>query len=203
MIVWDRLFGTFVDEREGEKIHYGIRKPLRSFNPVWGNLHYYADLWRASCAAVGWRAKLGVWLAPPGGWNVPLEHFDGAQFTRYQPTAPGPLRWYVALQYAVSVPFVTHCIAVAPALPLAQAAAYALGILASSVCLGALLEGRGWARWAEAARVALLGMAFALVTDWFGFVAPDALRWTVLLFGLGSAFYLLRFGASVSTEVRA
>ena len=134
---------------------------------------------------------------------MPLEHFDGAQFTRYQPTAPGPLRWYVALQYAVSVPFVTHCIAVAPALPLAQAAAYALGILASSVCLGALLEGRGWARWAEAARVALLGMAFALVTDWFGFVAPDALRWTVLLFGLGSAFYLLRFGASVSTEVRA
>ena len=203
LIVWDRLFGTFVDEREGEKIHYGIRKPLRSFNPVWGNLHYYADLWRASCAAVGWRAKLGVWLAPPGGWNVPLEHFDGAQFTRYQPTAPGPLRWYVALQYAVSVPFVTHCIAVAPALPLAQAAAYALGILASSVCLGALLEGRGWARWAEAARVALLGMVFALVTDWFGFVAPDALRWTVLLFGLGSAFYLLRFGVSASTEVRA
>jgi hypothetical protein len=198
LIVWDRLFGTFVDEREGEKIHYGIRKPLRSFNPVWGNLHYYADLWRASCAAVGWRAKLGVWLAPPGGWNVPLEHFEGAHFTRYQPTAPGPLRWYVALQYAVSVPFVTHCIAVAPTLPLAQAAAYALGILASSVCLGALLEGRGWARWAEAARVALLGMAFALVTDWFGFVAPDALRWTVLLFGLGSAFYLLRFGASVS-----
>jgi hypothetical protein len=86
---------------------------------------------------------------------------------------------------------------------LAQAAAYALGILASSVCLGALLEGRGWARWAEAARVALLGMVFALVTDWFGFVAPDALRWTVLLFGLGSAFYLLRFGASASAEVRA
>ena len=166
-------------------------------------MHYYADLWRASCAAVGWRAKLGVWLAPPGGWNVPLEHFDGAHFVRYEPTAPGPLRWYVALQYAVSVPFVTHCIAVAPTLPLAQAAAYALGILASSVCLGALLEGRGWARWAEAARVALLGMAFALVTDWFGFVAPDALRWTVLLFGLGSAFYLLRFGVSASTEVRA
>jgi hypothetical protein len=83
LIVWDRLFGTFVDEREGEKIHYGIRKPLRSFNPVWGNLHYYADLWRASCVAVGWRAKLGVWLAPPGGWNVPLEHFDGAHFVRY------------------------------------------------------------------------------------------------------------------------
>jgi len=98
----------------------------------------------------------------------------------------------VALQYAVSVPFVTHCIAVAPTLPLAQAAAYALGILASSVCLGALLEGRPWARWAEAARVLLLGLAFARLGDWFGYVAPDALRGALLALGAGSALYLLR-----------
>jgi hypothetical protein len=86
---------------------------------------------------------------------------------------------------------------------LARRSAYALGIVVSSVFLGALLEGRGWARWAEAARVAQLGVVFAVATDWFGFAAPDALRWTVLLFGLGSAFYLLRFGASASAEVRA
>ena len=52
-------------------------------------------------------------------------------------------------------------------------------------------------------RVVLLGLAFATVADWFGFVAPDALRWTVLLFGLGSALYLLRSGAVASEEVRA
>src|SRR5574343_1110223 len=143
LILWDRMFGTFVDEREGEKIHYGIRKPLRSFNPLWGNLHYYADLWQASRAAQGWRAKLGVWLAPPGGWtDGPIEHFDGNHFVRYQPTPAGPVRWYVALQYAVAVPFVTHCIAVAERLPRAQGLTYAVGIVLSSVCLGALLEGR-------------------------------------------------------------
>jgi sterol desaturase/sphingolipid hydroxylase (fatty acid hydroxylase superfamily) len=33
--------GTFAIEREEEPIVYGIRKPLNSWNPVWGNLHYY------------------------------------------------------------------------------------------------------------------------------------------------------------------
>ncbi len=67
LILWDRLFGTFEDERDGEKIVYGIRKPLKSYSPIWGNLHYYADLWRESVAAQGRRAKVGVWVAPPGG----------------------------------------------------------------------------------------------------------------------------------------
>ena len=57
-VLWDRLFGTFADERDDEKICYGIRKPLHSFSPIKGNLHYYADLWQMSRAAKGWRAKL-------------------------------------------------------------------------------------------------------------------------------------------------
>ncbi len=48
LVLWDRLFGSFVEERVGEPIVYGVRKPLRSFNPLWGNLHYYADLWHAA-----------------------------------------------------------------------------------------------------------------------------------------------------------
>ncbi|MBK9522305.1 MAG: sterol desaturase family protein [Rhodocyclaceae bacterium] len=58
LVLWDRLFGTFADERDDEKICYGIRKPLHSFSPIKGNLHYYADLWQMSRAAKGWRAKL-------------------------------------------------------------------------------------------------------------------------------------------------
>ncbi|MEN9790006.1 MAG: hypothetical protein RLZZ473_2070, partial [Pseudomonadota bacterium] len=35
-ILWDRLFGTFVEERDDEPVIYGIRKPLASYNPLWG-----------------------------------------------------------------------------------------------------------------------------------------------------------------------
>ena len=201
LIVWDRLFGTFVDEREGEKIHYGIRKPLRSFNPVWGNLHYYADLWRASCAAVGWRAKLGVWLAPPGGWNVPLEHFDGAHFVRYEPTAPGPLRWYVALQYAVLVPFVSHFIGVAKGLDRGTAAVYALGILVTAVALGALLERFVWGKWLEQVRLLALGVSFAAVPQWFGFEAPLLLKGALLVLCVGSVVWLNRQAVAPANAV--
>ena len=37
----DQLNETTAIEREEEPIVYGIRKPLNSWNPVWGNLHYY------------------------------------------------------------------------------------------------------------------------------------------------------------------
>ncbi len=63
-MLWDRLFGTFVEE--GEKCVYGTRAPLDSWDPLWANLEVYADLARRSRQAARWRDKLLVWLMPPG-----------------------------------------------------------------------------------------------------------------------------------------
>ena len=41
--------GTFADERDDEKICYGIRKPLHELQPDQGNLHHYADLADVPC----------------------------------------------------------------------------------------------------------------------------------------------------------
>ncbi|MEQ1542715.1 MAG: sterol desaturase family protein [Novosphingobium sp.] len=64
-IVWDRLFGTFQAEREGEPIHYGIVKQLGSFNLLWTAFHEWIgivrDLWTAP-----WRHKLSYLWRPPG-----------------------------------------------------------------------------------------------------------------------------------------
>ena len=43
-IIWDRLFGTFQEELEDEECVYGIRGPIKTFNPVWANLHIYLSL---------------------------------------------------------------------------------------------------------------------------------------------------------------
>jgi sterol desaturase/sphingolipid hydroxylase (fatty acid hydroxylase superfamily) len=66
-IVWDKLFGTFQPEIEGERIRYGIVKQLGSFNLLWAVFHEWigmgADAWRAP-----WRHKLGyLWREP--GWS--------------------------------------------------------------------------------------------------------------------------------------
>jgi sterol desaturase/sphingolipid hydroxylase (fatty acid hydroxylase superfamily) len=45
LIIWDRMFGSFVPEKE--KPRYGIIKPLRSFNPLWANLHAWKEMFDA------------------------------------------------------------------------------------------------------------------------------------------------------------
>jgi alkylglycerol monooxygenase len=35
LIIWDRIFGTFAHEKEGEEIVYGLVFNQPSFNPVW------------------------------------------------------------------------------------------------------------------------------------------------------------------------
>ncbi len=41
-IIWDRLFGTFIEE--GDEVQYGIIKPINSYNPLWINTHAWVEM---------------------------------------------------------------------------------------------------------------------------------------------------------------
>lgn len=45
LIIWDRLFGSFVEETE--KPRYGVIKPVKSFNPIWINTHAWFEMLEA------------------------------------------------------------------------------------------------------------------------------------------------------------
>ena len=64
-IVWDKIFGTFEPELDGERIRYGIVRQLGSFNLLHSVFHDWIgmvqDIWRAP-----WRHKLGYLLREPG-----------------------------------------------------------------------------------------------------------------------------------------
>jgi sterol desaturase/sphingolipid hydroxylase (fatty acid hydroxylase superfamily) len=64
LIVWDRLFGSFVPE--GERVRYGLTKNLETFNPVTVAFGEYGSLLRDVRSARGWRTKLEVALRRPG-----------------------------------------------------------------------------------------------------------------------------------------
>jgi len=40
LIIWDRLFGTFQEEKDDERVVYGLTHPVRSFNPFWVQFHH-------------------------------------------------------------------------------------------------------------------------------------------------------------------
>ncbi|MEZ5428041.1 MAG: sterol desaturase family protein [Pyrinomonadaceae bacterium] len=44
-IIWDRMFGTFVEETE--RVRYGIIKPIHSYNWLWINLHAWFEMFEA------------------------------------------------------------------------------------------------------------------------------------------------------------
>ena len=65
LIVFDRLFGTFVDLRDDVPPRYGLNTPLLSHNPLRIALHGWLALAQDLRAARGVHARLRVLLGPP------------------------------------------------------------------------------------------------------------------------------------------
>jgi sterol desaturase/sphingolipid hydroxylase (fatty acid hydroxylase superfamily) len=64
LIVWDRLFGSFVEE--GRRPTYGLTENVDSYNPFRLQYHYYGAIWRDVRRATCWRDRLGYLFGPPG-----------------------------------------------------------------------------------------------------------------------------------------
>jgi hypothetical protein len=176
-IVWDRIFGTYADERADEPVVYGVRKALKSYDPVWANLHHYVDLAREASATPGWRGKVQVWLAPPGGWHdEKVQPFEAARFTRFAPPTPADVKRYSVVHYASLVLMLAHFLMVQGGLDPGVRLAYAGIIFGSAVAIGGLLEGKPWAFRVEAGRVAALIAAICVWPVWFTLATPFAAR---------------------------
>ncbi|MFP2995534.1 sterol desaturase family protein [Spongiivirga sp. MCCC 1A20706] len=65
-IFWDKLFGTFQKELADVPPVYGVKKPVRTWNPLLINfMHLWGivkDAWRTK----SWKDKLRIWFMPTG-----------------------------------------------------------------------------------------------------------------------------------------
>lgn len=158
LILWDRMFGTFAEERDEEPVVYGLRKPLASYNPVWGNLNVYRDTWRKSLSTGSLTDALRLWFAAPSGRPTDLPPLDTKCVRRFDAGTPQAVRSYALFQYALLALGTTYFLAVAKSLETSERVAAALAIVASTMAIGWLLEGRKHARSFEVARLALIGL---------------------------------------------
>ncbi len=71
LIVFDRLFGTFVPERDDLPCSYGLVKPLRSYNPIYIAFHEWVAMVLDIASAGSWRERLRYSFGHPG-WRHPL-----------------------------------------------------------------------------------------------------------------------------------
>jgi sterol desaturase/sphingolipid hydroxylase (fatty acid hydroxylase superfamily) len=170
-ILWDRMFGSFVEEDDIDRPIYGTRAPLRSWNPLWANAEVYWAMAKDAWHARRWRDKLRVWFARPG-WRpadvaerFPKPDFD-LQRVDYDPPVSRALSIYCLVQFVMLLGMGVHFLQVAPALPLLKAILYVAFLVASLCVVGALLEARAAAPWLEGARLLLLGLLPLLSGQW-------------------------------------
>ncbi len=188
LIVWDRLFGSF--QPEEEEPTYGITKPLRSWNPVWANLHHYVDLARLSRHAPGPGELLKLWTRGPGwkpGWVAEARVPDpgptvltAGEAGKYDRRPTPPLLVYAMTQFllvtAGTLAFLWSSERIAWTWKLGGAALIVWTVLD----VGLIFDGRRWVVPSELARLAGIWIGTTLV----------AARWLS-----GSAFGLAVAGA--------
>jgi sterol desaturase/sphingolipid hydroxylase (fatty acid hydroxylase superfamily) len=69
LIIWDRMFGTFVEERAEDLPRYGIVHNIGTFNPVKVAFHEWIGMFRDAFApGLSLRQRLGYLFMPPG-WS--------------------------------------------------------------------------------------------------------------------------------------
>ncbi|OCT74048.1 hypothetical protein XELAEV_18033011mg, partial [Xenopus laevis] len=64
LIIWDRIFGTFVPEKE--KVLYGPTHPINTFEPFQVQIQHCAHIWSTFWATPGFSNKLSVIFKGPG-----------------------------------------------------------------------------------------------------------------------------------------
>jgi alkylglycerol monooxygenase len=192
-LIWDHLFGSFQEERDDEPCIYGIRGQLKSWNPVWANLHYYWAMAKDCWHARSWADKIRVWFAPPG-WRPPgvAARFPKASydphrdFQPFDPARSTALSVYVLAQFVVLTLSNSHFLAVLPKQAAWLNLLYFVFILASLVTLGGILENRRAFLFFEALRLGATAGVVAATGSWFGGARDERVVAGVALFALVS-----------------
>jgi hypothetical protein len=139
LCIWDRIFGTF--EEEKEQPVYGLVKPLANFDPLWAQVHYFFDMARRSAQFRG-LDKLRVWLKGPE-WGYP----PAPEITREQQRKHGvqlsrrEIAW-LAATLVLAIIGTTALLWFQDILPLSRKVALAAALLAIIASWGFLLERR-------------------------------------------------------------
>lgn len=203
-ITFDRWFGTF--QVEEEEPVYGITKPLKSWNPLWANVHVFVQIAKDAWRARRWRDKLRIVFGPPG-WRPPElgvserpQEVSADTFLKYDPPVPAPLAWYAFAQFVIALVTAFLLLSNADSLPLAQSAAVAFFVAVALAGVGGIFEGAKWAGSLETARNLTLALA-CLYLRWTG-LGLSALAWAGLGTATVSLLVLLRYrGQLTETEL--
>jgi len=148
LMIWDRLFGTYIEE--SEECVYGVRKGGPGWNAVWAQFAWPAVMWQDALRTARWRDKLSLWFRHTGWRPADVAAADpwpafvlpaGRLYTATRARAGGA-RWTVAaiLAFAAAVVMQNQLIAHAATLPLAARLALVGAVTAALLLVAYCLQ---------------------------------------------------------------
>ncbi len=199
LIVWDKLFGTFQPELADVPPVYGVKRPVRTWNPILINFQHFwlllTDAWRAR----SWWDKLRLWFMPTG-WRPAdvAERYpvsivsDFSGFVKYDSNPSRLLLAWSWFQLAVALALMFYLFNRIAAIGFPDMLIYGLFIFVSVFSYTTLLDRSKWALPAESVRLLFgLGLIWSQGGDWYGLGSlwPAALPFLV-------AYFVLSFAAT-------
>jgi len=178
-ILWDRIFGSFQEELDNDKPIYGIRKALKSWNPLWANVHVYSQLAKDCWHAKRWQDKLLIWFKRTG-WrpadveqNYPLSKVDLTKFRKFDIPLTLINKFYSLLQYLL-ITFVGLLLMMNVAsLTLAEQILVVIFVLYASLSAGLVMENNPIAIYLEWVKYSLVLVTLLIYS------LPEWIEWAL------------------------
>jgi alkylglycerol monooxygenase len=193
LIIFDRMFGTFEPERE--EVVYGVTKPLASWNPIWANFDFYADLFQLIRKAPTWKDKWHILWNKPGwrpdsmGGPLKVPKVSTQSYEKFDTSIPAGLNYYVLAQYVGVIGLTSYFLFEIAGFGDWQIVVWSAWIFVSVGSLGGIFDLRRWSFFLEIIRLGTLPALFAFspLATWHLWIPVSGLYLIVNL------FWLLRF----------
>ena len=200
-IVWDKLFGTFQEERKDVPPVYGVTRPVRTWNPIKINFQHMwllvSDAWRTR----NWKDKFKIWFMPTG-WrpadvaeNYPVYKIEDVyDFEKYDTAYSKPLLIWTWVQLIMLLLFVSYLFANIATIGLPNIFIYGAFLFLFVYSQTDLMDGNSFA-WVSETLKFILGISIILFSgDWFGAnTFSPAIKYALLVYFLVSMIMSLLF----------
>ena len=191
-IIWDKLFGTFVQEQDSIPAVYGITRPVKTWNPIKINFMHMWLLIQDAWHTKSWKDKCRIWLMPLG-WRpedviekYPVEKIkDVYHFEKYHTNASPSMKLYLWIQLFCMLLLVSYLYGNIASIGHSNIFIYGAFIFAQVYALTEFMDRNKNAWKMEAIKNILCIYWIVTKGDWFGsnqlstLIAPIALSYFV------------------------
>ena len=144
LMIWDRLFKSFRDEKPDEPVVFGMRGGLSRWNPMDAITRVFGELAMRTRQAPNWREGVAVWFRSPEWLSTGNMSVAGSpnaiEFTKFDVRPDRPLQHQLVFQFLLIVFMAAYVLMHPKDFQMSSAIMPALLIVAKIWIMGAFLD---------------------------------------------------------------